>query len=179
MQLFYPAFCGIKTATVDHDEGGELLLFLQGGLGATADLVIDAAGFGFGAKVVGGLRQAVIAQASSDGMEGVVALFQCAEETTKSGDIMTSRGGQFFHVGIKKNGLVNLQEIVRTEGRENFGGCSRSSDGFVMDQRIGGIIRGADDLDLEVLQDSAGTPVGIGEAGICLLPDARGGGRSE
>ena len=154
VELFDPAAGGVEFAGADHDEGGELVLFERGDRGAGAGFVEDDASGFAGAEGGGGAGEPVVAETAALLVEELVTAREGVERAVEGGRVSVSGCAEPVDVEVPCFGLADAEEGVRAERGEDAGGAVGVFDGAVVGEGVGGVVGGADDLDVEGFEDA-------------------------
>lgn len=171
VQLHHPTFLGVESADEEHEMRGKLGVFRGRNRPARAGFAEDGFDHGFGAEIRERLFQSVIGHARPPGRKEIVAALQRVAQGVERPDVHVRGGRQFVHPGVPRRRLVNSQRGIGTERGLNLGWEIGPGNARVIPQIIRGIIRGADDLDFELVQDAVGAQGRRGEAGVGAIPD--------
>ena len=94
--------------------------------------------------------EAVVAHAAALFVKEGKARFQRLQQIGKRVDLPTRGIGKLLHIG-RERGLFNVDRLIRTPGRQHaYGEGCILADGAVIAQIVGGIVRGADNLDVRL-----------------------------
>jgi hypothetical protein len=118
----------------------------------------------------------VIGKAAAEGMEEIVALFERVEEARQGGDVGVGDCAEAVHPGIPHCGVIDTQRLVGAIGGVDFGLEGGVLQLDVPGEVVGGIVGGAQRLDLEFLEDAPYAQGVGGKQGIGLVPNGLRGG---
>ncbi len=169
MQLLGPAPGGIPAAKFQHEVRAVFRLLFRGHLAAIAGGAENFRGLRVGAGRGVAVLQSMIRKTAARFMEIVMAFLQGREQIVKGGDRRTGRSLQFFEPEIERRRLADLQGLVRSERGIDFRRKAAGANGVVMLQRIGRVIRGAENADIMLLQEIVHAQVW--QLRIALAPD--------
>ncbi len=145
-------------------------------LASHAGIVEDARGFGIGALGIRQHVEAMVGNARAQLVKRIVAPAQRIEKAAEVAAVHARCAGEPLDPHIENTRLIHRQRLVRTESRINAGAERLiGAHLLVMLERVGGIVRGADGLDLARAQDAARGHLRLRQTRVGLLPD-RGGG---
>ena len=137
-----------------HHVGAELTLLLRRGGTTNAGLVEDACGFGVAGEHIKAVGETVIAQARTDGVKIVHAFFQRSKEAGQGVGGHAGGRGQFIGPAVERFGIVYAPGFIRAKGRVHLGANAERGNGFMLVQRIHGIICGAQGAHIELFQNA-------------------------
>ena len=175
VHLHRPAALGVHAAQAHQSGGLERALLIMRAGRAGDGLFEHRVQLGGGRVARGHIVHAVVADARADGVEEVQPLLERGHEILKGGDGHTGGRGELLDI----RAVAGLGDVQRRVGAE--GGQHLDLEGRILGQRDvivqvgGGIVGGADDLDVELFDQAAAAELVGGEHGVGAVPDRLGG----
>ena len=171
MKLLHPALVRVQHAEKFHHERREPVRVLRRSRLALERRRENRRGLFLRAIQRRHLVQAVVGKPAAVGVEEIVPLLQRLEKTLERGRARSRSVAQSFHPFLEPLRLVDAQRVVGPERRKHFHLPAGFFDGLVIFERVGGIVRRANHLDVHALDQSAHGIARLREQTAGFVPD--------